>query len=301
MGSSYWAHMKASAASSSAPFRCAQCGEPLFTETRRCPHCGALDSAMPTAGGPRIAPDRPAPERPAAAPTHSDGPADFGAGILPPGGHERSRGDDMVPDSFAYEESEPPRAASRFAPPRADAVIIPATRADNVGDRFEPRVGSPGPRKEAPRIDLTPETAPGSGGGGGAEPPLTLAVVPQRGDGSLVVYRRRPRRLLLWSGIALVVVIVAVGLGWRMASGPRGAAPIAVVEAGHDWAPLVADPATLGPGPRIVSATGPFRLRVDGTVYTILDSQPVTIPLEKAKSVEVKAIDGTAKVTITKP
>ncbi|MQT13405.1 hypothetical protein [Segnochrobactrum spirostomi] len=258
---------------------------------------------MPTAGAPRIVPDRPSPERPAPASLHSDGPADFGAGILPPGGHERTRGDDMVPDAYAYEASEPPRAAPHFEPPRAEAVIIPATRADGAGDRFEPRIGGTGgPRKEAPRIDLTPETAPGSGGGGGAEPPLTLAVVPQRGDGSLVVYRRRPRRrLLLWSGIALIVLIVAVGLGWRMAAGPRGAAPIAVVEAGRDWAPLVADPATLGPGPRIVSATGPFRLRVDGTVYTILDSQPVTIPLEKAKSVEVKAIDGTAKVTITKP
>lgn len=301
MGSSYWAHMTASAASSSAPFRCAQCGEPLFTEARRCPHCGALDSTMST-GVRRITPDRPVPERPTPATLHSDGPADFGAGILPPGGHARSRGDDMVPDAYAYEESEPPRAAPRVEPSRTEAVIIPATRSDAVGERFEPRVGGSTPRKDAPRIDLTPETAPGSGGGGGAEPPLSLAVVPQRGDGSLVVYRRRPRRrLLLWSGLALIVVIVAMGLGWRMGAGPRGAAPIAVVEAGRDWAPLVADPSTLGPGPRIVSATGPFRLRVDGTVYTILDSQPVTIPLEKAKSVEVKAIDGTAKVTITNP
>lgn len=53
-----------------------------------------------------------------------------------------------------------------------------------------------------------------------------------------------------------------------------------------------------GSGGRI-QATGPFRLRVDGTVYTLAGEAMPIIPIEPESRIEARAISGTVTLTLT--
>lgn len=135
----------------------------------------------------------------------------------------------------------------------------------------------------------------------GAEAYRDLSVVPTRGGRELAVPQERRRGGGLALAVIAVLVLMLVGAGgafvWKRygaalaeGEGPR------TVEVSKDWRPL--DLGAGSPERWVVSADGPYRIRVDGVVYTVTGPVPFAVPLTGGR-LEVRAVSGTVKVTAT--
>lgn len=62
----------------------------------------------------------------------------------------------------------------------------------------------------------------------------------------------------------------------------------------------VPDPGAGGAVGMLLSATGPFRARVDGTVYTFDGSSPVRVPVRTSTALELRGLDGPVTVDVTR-
>jgi len=160
------------------------------------------------------------------------------------------------------------------------------------------------PRRASPeaRLDIAPRR-----GGSGDDPPVRdLVLVPERGGRELGPLRRRTPRML--AGSLLILLFVAIGaagaLFWRqlspiVAEGTAVAAaePAREVVVGRAWVPLALDGAVPAGGWSI-SASGPFRIRVGGAVYTVAGPVPFAVPLAGG-NVEIRAVADDVTLTIS--
>ncbi|WP_040400865.1 hypothetical protein [Amorphus coralli] len=128
-------------------------------------------------------------------------------------------------------------------------------------------------------------------------------------------YRERRRKGARAGWIVFVVVLLALGAGlvygayWVDKQGIADllrAGPIQVSRLGEaetlevpgEWT-SVPDPNAGNAIALLVDASGPFRMRVDGTVYTLTGAEAVRVPVKDGTLVELKALEGpvTAEVT----
>lgn len=277
------------------PLRCSSCGEPLYTRVLVCPLCGAAD---PLKQADDAAPD----ERPDdAAPPHDAAVVavgEAGAAVAPVvvvGDVVLSGALDgeVAPSEAAVADPDAPGGAdedtvvSGEAPP-ADAAAVDEAARDAAAAAAAGRSARTGMLDIAPDRDGPP-----------AEPGRDLVIVPERGGRDVALYApRRHRGLAVLSTLAAVVLLAVVGLfAWRMVGPMQAAAPEAQeVTVGRAWQPL--DLAPLAAGEEwVLSADGPFRLRVDGVVYTIASPVPFAVPLG-GKSVEIRAVSDGVKVAV---
>lgn len=100
---------------------------------------------------------------------------------------------------------------------------------------------------------------------------------------------RRTRVIQLAVVTCLVVLAAVYGRYWLKTAGFLTSG--IEVQASTNWTNLPVDPAVFSDGPAIISANGPFRLRVDGTVYTIVGREQVVVPIGDATTVEVRSIE----------
>lgn len=85
------------------------------------------------------------------------------------------------------------------------------------------------------------------------------------------------------------------GIGGALA--PAGSETFTLMPA-DGWITLMRNAADGGEA--VVAADAPFRLRVDGTVYTIAEERAVGVPLSGASEVEARAIDTPVDLTLTR-
>lgn len=292
---------------SKAFFRCRSCGEPLRTEALRCPICGA---AHPTAATPPF-------ER-----TEQTG----AVGDL----HAAAALQDAARETAAaLAQERSPVGAARREP----KVEVPVGAPDDNGiasarRRVEPSLRSvEAPPRDAgddrdangAREDSTALVAPSRGDAGEAAPGSALTTAPG-GPGRGRTVRRRARslvgRLIRIAVMVLIIIgIIRAGEWWMRnnnlpdlgldpAATSSGLANLAahgdstIVEAGGDWVPVLRDAADDTRG-ALIEANGPFRLRVDGRVYTLEGGRPVRLSLGSDSTVEVKAVRPPAKVEVT--
>lgn len=265
-------------ASTRAPYHCAACGEPLYTRALACPHCGAPDPVAaadapdpvvaPEAHAPAVEPEISAPEgRTPAVEPEAAAPVPVAAP------DETLAADDLevAPDEVVYAELEPV--------------------ADEPAHPHVPR-----PPAGSSRLDISPEPFDDD-----VSDSRDLVLVPERGGRTMMIPepRRRGGRMLGVGLVALLLVGVAAGglLGWRMLSGPPAAAE-QTVTADTGWT-AVELAAGDGTGEWVVTAEAPFRIRVDGAVYTVGGPAGVAIPLD-GRSVAVRAISGSTNITFVR-
>jgi hypothetical protein len=282
----------ARSAAARAPFHCAACGEPLFTRARACPHCGAPDPIaadgppaeerqppLAAAEAPRPVPDVPASE--AAAPELA------------------------VPDVALAATAEPDGAGPDEVPPAADAAATPAGAPARDGEpayaELEPveqddaarPAGPRVPRPPTARLDIAPEPYEDD-----LSDARDLVLVPERG-GRTVMLPEPPRRGRLL-GVALAgLVVIGLGaaalVGWRMLA-PPDVATAREMTVDTAWTPVELEG---GAGAWVVTSDTPFRIRVDGAVYTVATPGGFAIPLG-GEDVSVRAISGSAKVSFAR-
>ena len=272
----------ARSAASRAPYRCVACGEPLFTRALACPHCGAPDPVV--ADAPATADVAPPPET--AAPADTPAP-------LPP----------VDADETVVAVAAGPEARASVADldgavgPRDPVAAEPAyVELEPVeADTVAPMPRAPRPPSGSARLDIAPEPYEDD-----LSDSRDLVLVPERGGRTVMLPEPRRRGRLagvLVAGLVVVGIGAAALFGWRMLSGP---AAVTAREMTVDtaWTPLDLEAVT-GAGEWVVTADAPFRIRVDGAVYTVGAPSGIAIPLE-GREVAVRAVAGAAKLTIAR-
>lgn len=267
-----------------APYTCVACGEPLFTRALACPHCGAPDP---------VAAEAPATE--AAAPAAEP--------ILPPD-EATLPPDDAVavatsPAEFGMDHAAADAQAAPAAPEVAAAPVAPVyaelepVEPDAEGPQ---RPRAPRPPSGSARLDIAPEPYEDDD----LSESRDLVLVPERGGRTVMLPEPRRRGRLagvLVAGLVIVGIGAAALFGWRMLSGPE---TVAAREMTVDtaWTPLDLE-AVAGAGEWVVTADAPFRIRVDGTVYTVGAPSGIAIPLD-GREVAVRAVSGATKLTVAR-
>jgi|GEM_PF-6740779 len=274
-----------------APYHCAACGEPLFTRALACPHCGAPDPVvaeapaatdvsaahLPAVDVPEAEP--PAAERPMPAdvPQISAAPEVFAAPEVSAAAIE--------PPSDFVEGAAPPAIA-----PEPGYAELEPVEADVAGPAM-PR--APRPPTGSSRLDIAPEPYEDD-----LSDSRDLVLVPERGGRTIMLPEPRRRGRLVGVVVAGLVVVgigAAVLFGWRMLSGPDAvAAREMTVDTAWTDVPLDA-----GAGEWVVTADAPFRIRVDGAVYTVGNQNGIAIPLD-GRDIAVRAVSGATSVTFTR-
>jgi hypothetical protein len=282
-----------------APFHCESCGEPLYVRTLACPHCGAADPVAEPEPGARaaVAPDAVAPAA-LAARAATEPEADGGRAP------ELEQSAAAEPEG-TVEAAEPPPAEAEPAPAETgvaetatgDEPAAPAGawHQEPEAEPVEPRHAAGAALDIAPERRDEPEREAVTG--------RDLVVVPERG-GREVGFPRRRRSGALATALIAAAVLVGVGaaglFAWRQL-GPILAETGAIgrsVVAGRAWKPLDLD-AGKGSGEWVLTASGPFRIRIDGTVYTVTGPVPFSIPLE-GKTIEIRSVEGDVTVTLAR-
>jgi hypothetical protein len=271
-----------------APYHCVACGEPLFTRALACPHCGAPD---PVAAEAPRAEDRATPVAAETLPA-----ADLPAGDLSAG--------DLPAEDLPAVAAAAPFDADVGAPPNLADGPAPSVAAEPDYAELEPMEPVPAgpvmPRAPRPpsgsaRLDIAPEPYEDD-----LSDSRDLVLVPERGGRTVML--PEPRRRGRFAGV-LVAGLVVIGIGaaamfgWRMLSGPAAmAAREVTVDTAWTSVPLEA---VAGAGEWVVTADAPFRIRVDGAVYTVGAPSGIAIPLD-GREVAVRAISGATKVTFVR-
>lgn len=367
-------------------YRCSECGELLFTAPRRCPHCGAVDSAVPL-------PARPAPQRPAMPDTDDLDPAAPEPAAAPPPrardlpAPDRGQQDPLsqgllsqdplsrgalsrdlpapglpaadlpapgrpaaallpratpapaAPEPRVLHQSAPPAAprVAAAAPPQEPRPVPPEhrrfARPGNAADEpvlppqpgffLKPAVPAPG-APETPAADPAGPAVPPPGAGGPGFPAAasldaigrhmgrSVAPFPAQDADDVLLPPDEPRpaasRRRGGLGATLLVGVLGIGAligGWLWLTGRPAGHPVSVagspvsVAGSPVWQSVDIQGALGAGGQAVITADAPFRVRVDGTVYSITDAEGVVLPLAGARQVEVRAIGPHAGITIT--
>ena len=297
---------------SKAFFRCRSCGESLRTEALHCPFCGAT---RPTAAEPR--------NRDEAA----HGAQETEEAVVPFGAPDRRFPSEAKADLGIRNDGrrEPRLTDSSNASGTGEE---PSLRLNGPSTGFDSHSGenaSVRPSMEPSRHDLsvvgaqrlpavTDRTGPEATGSGDAG---ALAMAPEAVGASVPGRKKRAIGLLarLSRVTALVLIVVGV-LGatrWWMennnlpdlgldpatqqAAEDRVGEP-RVIEAADDWVVLTAEQEAMQ-GDVLLDASGPFRLRIDGEVFTVSGQRTIRVPLSSERVVEVKAIRAPTRVEVT--
>lgn len=201
---------------------------------------------------------------------------------------------DVPRDSLDDDDGEPPAAVDAAAAPSAATskpgyAELEPVEADAVGPM--PRV--PRPPSGSARLDIAPEPYEDD-----LSDSRDLVLVPERGGRTIMLPEPRRRGRLVGTVVAGLVVIgigAAALFGWRMLSGPEAvAAREMTVDTAWTDVPLDA-----GAGEWVVTADAPFRIRVDGAVYTVANQNGIAIPLD-GREIAVRAVSGATSVTFTR-
>lgn len=144
----------------------------------------------------------------------------------------------------------------------------------------------PGPLGDRSNARSKPSKAKAKAAARPAPPPLPSR---QETPAQFVRTARRTRLIQLAVVTCLVVLAAVYGRSWLKTAGFLTSG--IEVQASTNWTNLPVDPAVFSGGPAIISANGPFRLRVDGTVYTIVGREQVVVPIGDATTVEVRSIE----------
>lgn len=315
-------------------FRCRACGEPVVAGAYRCPNCG-IDFPTGTSGAP-FTPDSPAVVDPARSDRRfastPDGD-DAGSGAA---AERASPQPGELSVELIAARLEGALDAELAPPPPIDQGSAEDDR-DLLGPPGTPRAGQSPPRADAGILDAAPgslASASGSLGavvserGAGGEPgraDLTLAPARDRANGPTRGERRgvvpalpestalvpvRRRRNKAWSlvsttllAVGVLVAIAGAGLwmdrnrivdlGLTGRSGPTPGAPLSI-EADAGW---VAVPATAGTV--AISADGPYRIRLDGVVYTLDRGQTLRVPVTEGVSLAVRTVRAPTVALVT--
>lgn len=304
---------------SKAFYRCRSCGEPLRTEALRCPFCGA---AHPTAATPSLERTEAAGQRAAAPPVDALGEVSAAAATVvaldrTPAGTPRREprlgGLGAAPAGGA--------AADRRVEPSLRPVSGAATAQEpGAPAGASPESGAEGDRpREAADAESTALVAHARADEGEAPTGGALTTAPG-GERRGRTVRRRARsfvaRLTRIAAMILIIIgIIGAGQWWMRNNNlpDLGLEPGAtsgsvanlaahgggtLVEVGAGWEPVLRDAAEATRG-ALIEADGPFRLRVDGAVYTIEAGRPVRVSLAPGSTVEVKAVRPPARVEVT--
>lgn len=252
---------------SRAYFRCRACGEPVMAGAYRCPVCGVdFPSGTPgapdrTDGGgataePRARPAPPPPPRPT--PDDAD-PAPTEVG-------------DDNDDSLDFS----PRPSHRESQGTADLNVRPREAPSARGPSDEGAASlSVRPARESVAVAVTPREAP------------STALVPRRRSWS------RSLAGTLFSAI-LLLTVVAAGAFFVQQRGllpTIGSTPTMSVTFEDGWVDLPTEE-----HPLVVSADGPYRLRISGKVYSLRGDQTIKVPAATEASVRVVRAPATATV-----
>ncbi|MDQ0317449.1 hypothetical protein [Amorphus orientalis] len=130
--------------------------------------------------------------------------------------------------------------------------------------------------------------------------------------------RPRERRRRGWGGLIALAIILLLLVGgggaayyWLESRGViealRGSATMQVTRLGEpqsvsvptSWTG-VPDPASGGAVGVLIDGDGPFRLRVDGTVYTLDSGEPVRVPVREGTELEVRGLGGPVTLQVTR-
>jgi hypothetical protein len=266
-----------------APYRCAACGELLYTRALACPHCGAPDPASAFEAATAPAAVGALPEPPVEAPRQAS------ADVREPPPEPAGRADLPDVDTPAIDAASAPIDESAGTGV-ADAAPEPPAYAElEPVEETAPRVPRP---PTGARLDIAPEPYEDD-----LSDSRDLVLVPERGGRTVMLPEPRRRGRLLGIGLTLLVLvgIAAAGmLGWRMLAGPP-ASVAQELSVGTGWTAVELD----GTGEWVVTADAPFRIRVDDAVYTVGGPSGFALPLT-GRSVAVRAVSGTAKVTVAR-
>ncbi len=276
-------------AAARAPYRCVACGEPLFTRALACPHCGAPDPVVA---------DTPAAAEAAPPPAETVAPAAAAPPPVPPIAVDTVDAAltpvASEPDALSVDPGEPVAPSAAVATPAA-AEPAYAELEPVEADTAAPMPRAPRPPSGSARLDIAPEPYEDD-----LSDSRDLVLVPERGGRTVMLPEPRRRGRLtgvLVAGLVVVGLGAAVLFGWRMMSGP---AAVTAREMTVDtaWTPLDLE-AAAGAGEWVVTADAPFRIRVDGAVYTVGAPSGIAIPLA-GREVAVRAVAGAAKLTIAR-
>lgn len=267
-----------------APYTCVACGEPLFTRALACPHCGAPDPVA--AEAPATEAIAPAAE-PVIPPDDAAVPPDDVAIAAP---SPAEPGMDHAAAEVEAASAAPETTASPAAPVYAELEPV---EPDAEG---QPRPRAPRPPSGSARLDIAPEPYEDDD----LSDSRDLVLVPERGGRTVMLPEPRRRGRLAGVFVAGLVVVgigAAALFGWRMLSGPEA---VAAREMTVDtaWTPLDLEAVT-GAGEWVVTADAPFRIRVDGAVYTVGAPSGIAIPLD-GREVAVRAVSGATKLTLAR-
>lgn len=288
-------------------FRCRACGEPVVAGAYRCPVCG-IDFPAGTPGTPKAAyseaelPEAGASSRAAIGAASEDAPE------APRGDDERPSGDRVpavLPRLHRRTDPEPaaePAAASDADGPSADAAASGAS-ASSPGSQATGEGAFPSVRPER----AEPAARGGDGDGLKVRPARAgkVLVVEPAGHAFTPPPRRRSkaRNLAGTLALALILLLIAGGVGLWFAGQQRPAGPdgefaralgsVTEVSSADGWVVL-----PKAGTPLVLSGTGPFRVRVDGTVYSMDGSRAVRLDRGPDSSVAVRAIRPEDPVTV---
>lgn len=233
-------------------FRCRACGEPVVARAFRCPVCG-IDFPAGTPGTPRV-PEEPAETAPPEAEQPAPSPDDLAA-----------LNDDDGPDETLGPQEESIAEANAKGDARLNVRPAGARRRARRAAARANKETPPVARQERPRREAA-------------------AVVVAKRQGKAVVRTRRRSKVRGLAGTFFmgVLLVSAVGGGaWYFGDkvgaplGGRAPALALSVSAEDGWVPLPREEGGL-----LIQADGPFRLRVNGDVYTLDGAKPVQVPAE---------------------
>lgn len=267
-----------------APYHCVACGEPLFTRALACPHCGAPDPVV--AEAPATEAVAPAAE-PILPPDEATLPPDE---VVTPTPSPAEPGIEYAAADVDVAPAAPEVAASAAAPAYAELEPV---EPDAEGLQ---RPRAPRPPSGSARLDIAPEPYEDDDHSDSRD----LVLVPERGGRTVMLPEPRRRGRLagvLVAGLVVVGIGAAALFGWRMLAGPEA---VAAREMTVDtaWTPLDLEAVT-GAGEWVVTADAPFRIRVDGAVYTVGAPSGIAIPLD-GREVAVRAVSGATKLTLAR-
>ncbi len=277
----------ARSAAARAPFHCVACGEPLFTRALACPHCGAPDPVVMDAPPAEERQPLAAAEAPRPVPdaVETGNTADVETAALGPAALDPV---ETAPVVAEHDHSAGPNGAAPAAAAPAYAELEPV-EADEAPRPAGPRV----PRPPSARLDIAPEPYEDD-----LSDARDLVLVPERGGRTVMLPEPRRRGRLLgvaFAGLLVIGLGAAALFGWRMLAGPEAAAAREMT-VDTAWTPVDLE---AGPGAWVVSSETPFRIRVDGAVYTVATPGGFAIPLD-GREVAVRSVAGDAKVTFAR-
>ncbi|SHO63513.1 hypothetical protein SAMN02745172_01410 [Pseudoxanthobacter soli DSM 19599] len=174
-------------------------------------------------------------------------------------------------------------AGAGFSAGARPAEAAPAARGDGKPGWLKSLW--PGPLRGRLRGGAKPSKAKSAARSAPPPPPPPRQETPAQ----FVRTARRTRVIQLAVVTCLVVLAAVYGRSWLKTAGFLTSG--IEVQASTNWTNLPVDPAVFSDGPAIISANGPFRLRVDGTVYTIVGREQVVVPIGDATTVEVRSIE----------